>query len=497
MTVPEEIRKVARPRNTVVEMRVNSDGVPRYIVRTRNGTKYENGRSMPVNGRVIGYIIDGTYVDRPPAGPILPREKDMQTWALERLALNLGGDVLEDLRQVYDERDAEMLMSMAVLRLRNPGLKDSRMRRDYGESLLSEVFPNLPMSKNGVSGFLQKVGGACLRIRRFLRLRVGRISPGTPTAVDGILVQNSSVVDNLGAVSRKKRARGGKDVLMVYAFDIDNGLPVAFQVYEGDLPDSRAYADFIETMDLRDALMVGDKAFTDNAGDGHFEGDRNLGYLFPLRRNAAAIAKFGLYEYDGFLPSYPSVTYKVVHDTDRDVWYFSFRDAERASREETAYLESLRRAGKGLDPETLARMKRGFGTVVYKSNRELKPEEAYRIYLDRWMLEQMFDLYKNVEDLDETRVHSDASVMATAFVNFLSTLILRQMVNRLMADGVLDDRTLDEVLEILSRTLRFRDEDGSWTYRALAEKDREVLIELGLLEMLPPKRGRGRPPKDP
>ena len=497
MAVPEEIRKVPRPVNTIVEMRVNADGVPRYLVRERKGTVYSDGRSRPVNGGVIGYIVDGRYVPRPEAGPVLPDEKDMQTWALERLAVDSSADVIEDLRREYTEKDAEMLYSMAILRIRNPGLKNSRMRRDYEESLLSELYPSLPMSKNGVSEFLQKIGGATRRTQRFLRNRVERMKPGAHAAVDGVLVQDTSEVDNLGAISRKRRARGGKDILLVYAYDTDERLPVSFQVYEGSLPDSRTYADFIERSDLRDALLVGDKAFTDNAAKEQFSGNRNLGFLFPIRRNAAAIRRLRLYDYHGSLNAYPSVTYAVAHDVENGVWYYSYRDADRAAGEERSFLDSLRRSGKGLSPEKLAAAKARFGTVIYRSNRELDPEEAYRIYQDRWMLEQMFDLYKNIEEFDETRVHSDASVNATALVNFLSTLILSKMISRLMESGVLDDRTLDEVLGILAKTLRFRDDDGEWTYRALAEKDREVLIGLGLLQASPPKRGRGRPRKNP
>ena len=89
----------------------------------------------------MGYIIDGRFVDRAKPGPIEPDEIEMQTWAIERLCLDITQDVIDDLRKEYDERQSEMLYAMAILRVRNPSLKDSRMARDYRESLLSEVFP--------------------------------------------------------------------------------------------------------------------------------------------------------------------------------------------------------------------------------------------------------------------------------------------------------------------------------------------------------------------
>ena len=495
MAVPESIRRVPRPTNTVVEARVSKSGDVKYIVRGRNGTDYRDGRSLPINGGIVGYIIDGEYVARAEPGPVEPDEVDMQTWAIERLALDLSRDVMEDLRRVYDEKDSEIICTMAILRVRHPKLKDCRMKRDYRESMLSEVFPSLPMTKNSVSDFLQRIGGAYLRIQEFLRLRVARVAPDSVLAVDGMLVQDTSEVNNLGAISRKRRPRGGMDVVMIYAYDIRTGDPVCFEVFRGNLLDTKTYEDFIRSNDLRNALLVGDKAFTENAAKPQFSGDCNLGFMFPVRRNAAAIRRFRLREYDGYLNSHPSVTFRVAHDLDEGVWYYSFRDADRASEEEKAFLGRLRVSGKGLDPAKLVSMKERWGTVIYKSNREMTAEQAYNIYLDRWMLEQVFDLYKNLLELDETRVHSDMSVFATGLVNFLSTLITSRVIRHLFSTGVLDDCSYDDALDVLAKTLRIRNGDGSWTYRARAEEEKRILRKLDLIPKLPPKRGPGRPRK--
>ncbi len=62
MAVPESIRKVERPRNTVV-IDYGKDGPYRYAVRERNGVKYvAGGNPQPVNGKIIGHIRDGKYV---------------------------------------------------------------------------------------------------------------------------------------------------------------------------------------------------------------------------------------------------------------------------------------------------------------------------------------------------------------------------------------------------------------------------------------------------
>lgn len=62
MSVPESIRKVKRPKNTVVEDSGRNTDM-RYSVRERAGEKYVHGHNpSPRNGKVIGHIINGKYV---------------------------------------------------------------------------------------------------------------------------------------------------------------------------------------------------------------------------------------------------------------------------------------------------------------------------------------------------------------------------------------------------------------------------------------------------
>ena len=62
MGVPENIRSVQRPTNTVV-VDTGSDSVLRYAVRERKGTVYvAGGNPQPRNGKTIGHIFEFRYV---------------------------------------------------------------------------------------------------------------------------------------------------------------------------------------------------------------------------------------------------------------------------------------------------------------------------------------------------------------------------------------------------------------------------------------------------
>ena len=47
---------------------------------------------------------------------------------------------------------------------------------------------------------------------------------------------------------------------------------------------------------------------------------------------------------------------------------------------------------------------------------------AYTCYADRWLLELVFNRYKNDEGLDRTNVQNDFPVIGSEFINFSSQL---------------------------------------------------------------------------
>ena len=71
MSVPQDIRAVPRPKNTVV-IDTGGKGPLRYCVRERNKAVRTAKGFQPRNGKVIGHIVDGAFV---------PVRCLRQTWA--------------------------------------------------------------------------------------------------------------------------------------------------------------------------------------------------------------------------------------------------------------------------------------------------------------------------------------------------------------------------------------------------------------------------------
>lgn len=82
-------------------------------------------------------------------------------------------------------------------------------------------------------------------------------------------------------------------------------------------------------------------------------------------------------------------------------------------------------------------------------------------------------------------------------MNFVSTIISSRLMGLFLRKGLLERRTFGEVMDALKRSLKFKNENGDYVFRAQTDKEKEVLRTLDLMPKLPPKRGPGRLPKNP
>ncbi len=101
MAVPAEIRAIERPKNTVVKKSGSM-----WAVIERVGCIRKNGNNQPVEGKVIGHIIDGKFV---------PKEKlkitvSMKNFGDYEIAKSVSKDILTDLSNVYPQDMAKPYM---------------------------------------------------------------------------------------------------------------------------------------------------------------------------------------------------------------------------------------------------------------------------------------------------------------------------------------------------------------------------------------------------
>lgn len=496
MPIPVEILAVERPRNTVVIAYGKDKNL--YAVRQRVGCRNENGRHLPVNGPTVGHIIDGRYVpvedERVPDVSSSPA--DIKDWAGVMLCDRLSGSLLDELSAVYSGHDALKAYCIAVLRVCYPGIKDNEIKEAFDTSFLSELYPDVALSRNTVSAFLNDLGRTASRIVSFMRGRTAAIGLDHHLLVDGTLKSDESVVNSLSDFSRKARAKGTRDISVIYAFDLEAMEPVCSKCFPGNMLDLTAYEAFIEENGITKGMIVADKGFPSSAAEHQFTSNPDLHYLNPVKRNSKLVSRHGMLDFTGILDVADAITYRKEKCAGKDKWLYSFRDSARAAAEERDWLS---RAGKDgtYSLEALRERQAVFGTIVLECDLDLDPSTVYKAYSKRWEIEIVMRYYKSACQFDETRVHDDYSVIGSEFCDFLSTVMTFRMLSAFDKAGLLERMPYKKVMAVLTRAKKIRLAGEDWKLIRVSPSHEKILHELGLLEVpeTPPKRKRGRPRK--
>lgn len=500
MAIPESIRKVPRPTNTVV-VDNGRDGPNRYAVRERTGTRYvRNGNPQPQNGAVIGHIFDGKYV--PARDGTAASGPDMLSYGAAAFAKSVSSDILADLLAVYPAKDAYTIMAIATLKVIRPSITAERMGTHYRRTFVSIHYPGTPLSPNTVCTFLQKLGQDGSKRRAFYQERAGAVIAGHHIAIDGTLKQDSSTVNDLSAFSYKAKKKGCREVSVLYAYDIEAMEPVCAEVFPGNSIDASSYAAFIRDNDIRKGIIVSDKGFPPSRIRKELDERPELHFLTPVKRNDSRIAANGMLSFEGVLTGIGDhVLYKKCQ-IKGGRYLYAYRSAAKAAAEEASYL--ARKEKGGFQTGAYEKKRATFGVIVFESDQDMDPKAAYLCYDDRWLLELVFNRYKNDECLDKTGVQGDFSLIGSEFINFISTVLTCRMLRKAREAGLLEKVSYGDLLDDLSGAWRMADspeepatDDGYWvhTFKYVFEE----LEALGLSKPVPkpePKK-RGRPRKNP
>ena len=493
MKVPESIRKVKRPKNTVVIATSEKEGLKQYEVKERKKSVYRPGHNpMPVNGAVIGYIYDGRFIER---AERLEEKTEVKSYGGSMLAYSLSRDVFEDLCRIYDIKEAGQIYTIALLRVIRKGVTDRRLSSAYECSYLSELMKDVPLSENTVSDLIRKLGGNYSLITRFMQLKASEVVKGHHVAIDGMLKQDSSDVNDLSSFSFKSRIRGVKDISVLYAYDIETREPVCSKIYPGNMIDARAYADFVRESGLKEALFVDDKGFPPSEIEGIVKENPDIGYLTPLKRSTKK-GSDDIYLFDTAIRTAKGTVPARKKELENGRFLYCYRDTDEAGSEEKGY---LRKNGKSLDCDDYQKKLLKFGTIVLESNKDMDLLTAYNAYSDRWMIELMFKAYKSSLDLDQTRVQGNCSVIGSEFINFLSSLVTSRIMREFEKAGLIDDDSYGDVMDDLNSALKIKKGDQwvlSDTNKGVLEKMYRLNIEKGPEPKEKKKRGRPKKKQD-
>lgn len=496
MPIPKEILAVERPKNTIVVAYGKNKDL--YAVRQRVGCRNDNGRHLPINGPTIGHIVNYKYVPIDDVEPsnISDAPVDMKDWANVILCDRLFKSIQDELCAVYSRQDAMKLYCIAILRVCDPGIKDNELKEAYDTSFLSELYPDVALSKNMVSVFLNDLGKATSRIVQFMRNRTAAVGLDHHLLVDGTLKSDESSVNSLSDFSRKARMKGSRDISVLYAFDLEAMEPICSKCFPGNMLDLTSHESFISENGITKGIIVEDKGFPSSAAQQQFKDHPDLHYLNPIKRNSKLIDTHQMLDFTGILDGFDWITFRKEKCSGVDKWLYSYRDSAMASKEERDWLRRAKKE-KNYSLEKLQEKQAVFGTVVLECDLDLPAETVYKAYARRWEIELVMRYYKSACEFDETRVHDDYSVIGSEFCDFLSTVLTFRLIGAFDKAKILERMPYKKVMSVLARAKKVRLTGEDWQLIRINPSHEKILQELGLLGSPDPapKRKRGRPRK--
>lgn len=501
MKVPEEIRKVERPSNTVVENSGHS-GVFQYAVKERAKAKYVKGENpKPRNGKVIGHIINFKYV--PVEAKPLSAEPECLSYGASRLVRSVSDDIYDDLMKVYMPNVVFQIMSIASIKVLKPRVASNRIGTEYNRTFISRFYPDAALSKNTVSTLYDNLGKDGAKRRAFYKLRMDRVCKDHRIAIDGTLKQDTSAVNDLSAYSHKAKVKGCKDISILYAYDIETREPICAEVFPGNSTDTASYSAFIRDNNIDKGIIVADKGFPPVKIKEELKERPNLHFLTPVKRNDKRVRKLNMTEYTGVVKGIDKVVACKKADTGGGRFLYAFKDVSTSKKEEATYLTNAK--GKDeFDVEKYQEKLLTFGVMVLESDLDMSVEEAYLCYAERWKLEMVFRAYKNDECLDKTNVQGDFSVIGAEFTNFISTIITSRIIEKFEKCKLLDKSSYGDLMDDLSQVWRQcnapdppHSDDKYWEHKIGVEMEIMEALGLSIPATKPEKAKRGRPRKNP
>ena len=380
MAVPESIRKVPRPVNTIVQDN-GKEGPNRYPVRERISVTYvAGGNPQPKNGKVIGYIVDGVYV--PLGVATINAEPDMLSYGASAFVRSVSKDLFTELLGVYTPKDAYTIMAIASLRVIKPEVSAKRLATQYQQSFISKFYPGIGLSENTISAFLQGIGRDGNRRLAFCHKRAASVVAEHHVAIYGMLKQDNSIVNDLSAFSYKARTKGCREISVLYAYDIEEMEPICAEVFPGNSIDPTSYRFFIRDNDIRKEIIVADKGFPPSQISDELADRPNLHFLTPIKRNDSRITNNHMLNFEGVLSGIGDHVLYKKQEIKGGRFPYAYRSAHKAAVEEAAFL-ARREDKNNYNPTAYEKKRSLFGVIVFESDQNLDPRTAYLCYDDR------------------------------------------------------------------------------------------------------------------
>lgn len=394
--------------------------------------------------------------------------------------------ITEDIKQHLEIRFPDMwkeIYSICILRTIRPCAFRYIAER-YDHSSLSELLPNLSLSGSSITNLLGKLGSRRKSISLFMKDFL--LDEHEYLIFDGTRLVSSSKGMDDNQLGYNNEGIYDPQVNLVYAFlgGKNNNVPAYYRKFPGSICDVNAFCSMVSEINIKDVIIIADKGFGSKANFDDLD-EAGLDYIIPLRRNSREFDRSPLLAADksGFKG--------VFQFNDRPIWHYScldeykrtvvvFLDSELRLKEEKDYMRRLSARFKGYTEEGLRAKQLEFGTIVLKTGLNEASDKIFQLYKRRTQIEQMFDDYKNLLDMDSSYLQNDSSMEAWLFLNHICLMSCYKVFELLRSHDLLKKYSVKGVLQEYLSNVRIENITGAWRYEVITKRNRDLLKKLSL-----------------
>jgi len=446
-----------------------------YLYKVTSKWNKDKHRAQKITTQYLGRITPQGLTPPKTKKPTIQTPPTIKEYGATNTLNQLGQDILTQLKKNFPETQAQQIYTLATLRLIQPS-PFKRAQTQYQTSYLSELYPNLNLTKNHLTNFLKTTGTNRDAILEFMKPYIGQNQH--------ILFDGTNLHSNSKKLPHNRKGYNSQEdfkpqINLLYAFAAKSKMPAYYRILPGNIRDVTAFKLSIAEADLKDAVVIADKGFGSQANFDMLS-ETGLCYIVPLKRNSVL-----------FDPSRLKSGDKAVFDgyflfNERPIWHYKlgegvvvFLDEVLKCEEEAHYLFNVERELEGYSLEGFLEVQFRFGTIILRSNVLSTPRELFELYKVRGEIEQMFDFLKNLLDQDRSYMSDQYGLEGWAFVNHVSLMLLYRVYDLLRVKELLGRFSVADFLTYLKYIFKVKI-DGVWHLSEVTQKTNDLLEALNL-----------------
>lgn len=466
---------------------ITKNGNNYYLYKVKSVWDPSKKRARKITEKYLGKITPGGVI-KPRHERLLEdmRHVSVKEYGATNFIAGMNDDIVKKLKEVFP-KNWKKIFTFAVFRfLYNSPIKN--LQTYYQGSFLSETITDAHLSPKPIGELLRDIGMVRERIKMVLKPLIS----GTEFALvdlTHVLSRSNGVVSSVPGFNSKRDF--SSQIHMAFLFSLDQHMPSFFRMLPGSIRDVSSLVLTVKEAGVKNAVLIGDKGFFSegNILALHKEKERNLHYIFPLKRDSSLIDYGKIRQgdkegFDGYLRFEKRVvwyySYYVKKGALKDKRIVVFLDERLKTEEEKDYIARMEDSDNCKNTiEDFYEIQYRQGTIAVITDLDDDAERIYTVLKSRSEIETMFDVFKNVLQADRSYMRDDYQMEGWMFINFLALVFYYKTYGLLSDNGLLKRYSPRDVLIHLSRVYKMKIQD-QWVTSEIPKKTRLINEKLDL-----------------